>query len=96
MNMFCVTDKLFCNRKSFLWPNYNILEKLPWKQKSWRKWKLLRWQSSLVYIFSYLDTLKKKKNCKHKEGRRKNFENKYHDVKVKSLKWQSTLMCIFS
>ena len=30
-----------------------------------------------------------------KEGK-KNFESKYHDVKVKSLKQQSTLMCIFS
>ena len=27
---------------------------------------------------------------------KKNFESKYHDVKVKSLKQQSTLMCIFS
>ena len=30
-----------------------------------------------------------------KEGK-KNFESKYHDVKVKSLKQRSTLMCIFS
>ena len=27
---------------------------------------------------------------------KKNFESKYHDVKIKSLKQQSTLMCIFS
>ena len=27
---------------------------------------------------------------------KKNFESKYHDVKVKSLKQRSTLMCIFS
>ena len=27
---------------------------------------------------------------------KKNFESKYHDVKVKSLKQWSTLMCIFS
>ena len=30
-----------------------------------------------------------------KEGN-KNFESKYHDVKVKSLNRQSTLVCIFS
>ena len=29
-----------------------------------------------------------------KEGK-KNFQSKYHDVKVKSLKQRSTLMCIF-
>ena len=32
----------------------------------------------------------------HKEGRKKNFERKYHDVKVKSLEQRSTLVCIFS
>ena len=31
-----------------------------------------------------------------KEGRKKNFERKYHDVKVKRLKRRSTLVCIFS
>ena len=31
-----------------------------------------------------------------KEGRKKNFESKCHDVNVKSLKQQSTLVCIFS
>ena len=31
-----------------------------------------------------------------KERGKKNFESKYHDVKVKSLKQQSTLVCIFS
>ena len=31
-----------------------------------------------------------------KEGRKKNFESKYHDTKVKSLKQRSTLACIFS
>ena len=30
------------------------------------------------------------------EARKKNFESKYHDIKVKSLKQQSTLVCIFS
>ena len=31
-----------------------------------------------------------------KEGRKKNFESKFHDLKVKSLKQQSTLVGIFS
>ena len=31
-----------------------------------------------------------------KEGRKKNFESKYYDVKVKMLKQQSTLVFIFS
>ena len=30
-----------------------------------------------------------------KEGKN-NFDSKYHDVEVKSLKWQSTLVCMFS
>ena len=70
---FCLTDKLFRNRKSFVWPNNYVLEKLLWKQKSWRKWKLRR-RSTLVRIFSYGDTWRRK------------IENKYDDVKVKSLK----------
>ena len=40
-----------------------------------------------VAFFEWTSALKKEK---------KNFESKYHDVKVKSLKQQSTLMCIFS
>ena len=35
------------------------------------------------------------KSALKKEGKR-NFESKYHDVKVKSLEQRSTLMCIFS
>ena len=31
-----------------------------------------------------------------KEGRKKNFESKYHDIKVGSLKRQSNLVYIFS
>ena len=31
-----------------------------------------------------------------KKGRKKNFESKYHDVQVKSLKQRSTLVCILS
>ena len=31
-----------------------------------------------------------------KEGRKKKFEGKYHDEKLKSLKQQSTLISIFS
>ena len=31
-----------------------------------------------------------------KEGRKRNFESKYHDVKAKSLKRRLTLVCIFS
>ena len=31
-----------------------------------------------------------------KEGRKKNLGSKYHDIQKKSLKWQSTLVCIFS
>ena len=38
-SIICMTDKLFCNRKSFVWSNYYVLEKL-WKQKSRHKWKL--------------------------------------------------------
>ena len=34
-------------------------------------------------------------NCV-KEGRKKNFESKHHDLKVKSLKQRSILVCIFS
>ena len=31
-----------------------------------------------------------------KGGREKNFESKYHDIKKKSLKRKSTLVCLFT
>ena len=40
MGIICVTDKLYQNKKSFVWPNYYVLEKFLWKQKSWCIWKL--------------------------------------------------------
>ena len=80
MSIVCETDKLFRNRKSFVWPNYYILEKALWKQKSWCKSELQATIEFGGYIF-WRWYLRKKKNCKYK----------YHDVKVKSMKQRPTL-----
>ena len=76
MCIICVTDKLFCKRKS-VWPNYYVLENLLWKQKSWKLHATIKF-GAYIFLGWYL---KKKKKCKHK----------YYGIKVKSLKPQSTL-----
>ena len=57
MSIVCVTDKLFCNRKSFVWPNYFVLEKPLWKHESTVKF------GAYIFLQWYL---KKKKHYKHK------------------------------
>ena len=32
MSLSCVGNKLFCNRKSFVWPNYYVFKKYLWEQ----------------------------------------------------------------
>ena len=58
-----VTDKLFCNRKSFMWPNYYVLEKLLWKQNHNVNENFNATIKFGAYIFLPW-YLKKKKNCK--------------------------------
>ena len=71
-----MTDKLFCNRKSFVWSNYYVLENSENKNQDINK-VTIKFDGH-VFLHWYL---KNKKNCKYK----------YHNVKVKSFKWQSTL-----
>ena len=79
MTIVCLTDKLFCNRKSFVWPNNYVLQKLLWKQNHDlnENFKATIKVGAYIFLRWYL----KKKNCKHK----------YRDVKVKSLKQRATV-----
>ena len=77
MSIVCVTDKLFCNRKSFVWQ----IEKLFWKKKKNHD-ENENFRVTIKFgAYTFLHWYLKKKNCKHK----------YHDVEVKSLKRWLTL-----
>ena len=65
-----MTDKLFCNRKSFVWPKYYVLINF-FENKNHDVNENFKGMIKFgVYIFLCW-YLKKKKNCKHKEGRKK-------------------------
>ena len=69
-----MTDKLFCKRKTFVWPNYYVLE----KQKSWSKIFEVWWEFFLTLI------LKRRKIVNIKK--KKKIENKYRYGKSEKFK----------